>query len=334
MLSELRFVGGAVAKKEFIPAHKHFSIDKGTIRAYNGHLALSSPIAFDIDCKPHAAQLIQAINNCSPDHTITMSMTDGGRLRIVNGPYKAFVDCLQEETPHVEPAGDLIPIDGATLRKALECVEPFIGKDASRTWTNGVLLSGGSALATCNVIVVEYWLGGVQLPFTVNVPRDAIREVLRVDEDPSHVQIHENSITFRYPSDRWIRTQLWEEWKVVDHVRKILAEPNNPLPIGDEFFKALDTVKPFLNKQNEIFFRDGGLHSSLYEEGAESSASYQLNNFPYEGCYSAPMVKLLDGVVEKIDWTGYPNPCLFYGAGGMLRGAIIGRKMVTDVKQG
>ncbi len=326
MLPELRFVGGAVAKKDFIPAHKHFSIDKGVIRAYNGHLALSSPIAFDIDCKPNAPQLIKAINNCSPDHTVTISMTEGGRLRIVNGPYRAFVDCLEEETPHVEPAGELIPVAGEALRKALETLEPFIGNDASRTWTNGILLSGGSALATCNVIVAEYW-HGAELPFTVNVPRDAVREVLRVDEDPTHVQLHENSVTFRYDSGRWIRTQLWDDWTVVEHIRKLLSAEHSKVPISEGFFEGLEIVKPFVNKQNEVYFRNGGFNTSMHDEGAEASASFALPEFEYRGCYTLPMLKLLQGAADFVDWSTYPNPCIFHGAGGMLRGAIIGRRM-------
>lgn len=333
MLAELRFVGGAVAKKDLIAYMKHFSIEKGVIRAYNGHLALSSPIAFDIDCKPNAPQLIKAINNCDPNHTVTISMTEAGRLRIVNGPYKAFIECLTEETPHVEPEGELIPVDGKALREAFDCLEPLIGNDASRTWSNGILLSRGSALATCNTIVGEYW-HGAELPFTVNVPRDAVREVLRVGEDPTHVQLHEKSITFRYESGRWIRSQLWEEWKVVDQIRSILQTAHEKRSMPDSFFEGLETLKPFVNKQNEVFFRDGAMHTSMHKEGEEAGASYGLNNFPYAGCYALPMLKLLDGIVEQIDWSTYPNPCIFYGAGGMLRGAIIGRKMVGDVQEG
>jgi len=44
MLKELRFVQGAVAKKDFVPAMTHFRIEKGTVRSFNGNLAICSPL--------------------------------------------------------------------------------------------------------------------------------------------------------------------------------------------------------------------------------------------------------------------------------------------------
>jgi hypothetical protein len=34
------------------------------------------------------------------------------------------------------------------------------------------------------------------------------------------------------------------------------------------------------------------------------------------------MLELLDGVAEKVDFSAWPSPAMFYG--GMLRGAIVG----------
>ena len=40
MLAELKFVQGAVAKKDFIPSLTHFEIKDGMIKGLNGSLAL------------------------------------------------------------------------------------------------------------------------------------------------------------------------------------------------------------------------------------------------------------------------------------------------------
>ena len=56
MLKELKFVQGAVSSKDFIPALTHFRIENGTVRSFNGLLALCSPIALDIDCTPKASR--------------------------------------------------------------------------------------------------------------------------------------------------------------------------------------------------------------------------------------------------------------------------------------
>lgn len=320
LLASLKFCQGAVAKKDLVPGMTHFAIEKGFIRAYNGALGLCAPIAFDIDCKPNAAQLVKAISNCSSEHVVTISMTANGRLRIQNGPYRALVDCLDEPTPHVEPEGDRVEFDGAAIRKAFEHLLPFVGNDASRQWTNGVLLHGQSAYATNNVIICQFWLG-TAIPRTLNIPSDAIKEFLRVGEDPTFAQVTDSSITFHFPGDRWIRSGLWETkpetiLAVLDRCK------GEPTDIHPAFFTGLDTIKAFTDKIGNVYFKDGELRTHLDEN---VGASYQLENFPYAGCYALEMLQLLDGVAEKIDWSTYPNPVVFHGS--MLRGVLAGRMM-------
>jgi DNA polymerase III sliding clamp (beta) subunit (PCNA family) len=319
MLKELKFVQGAVAKKDLIPGMTHFCIEKGVIRSYNGNLALSSPIAFDIDCKPNASQLIKAISNCSPEHVVTISMTAAGRLRIQNGPYRALVDCIDEETPHVKPEGDIVQFDGAAVRRAFENLLPFVGDDASRQWTNGILLHANSAYATNNVIICQFWLGA-PIPLTLNIPSAAVREFLRIGEDPTHAQVTESSITFHFSDGRWIRSGLWETKQ--DVITKVLESCHgNPVDIHNGFFEGLKSIKAFTDKIGNVYFKDGELMTHLDETGAK----FKLDNFPHTGCYSLEMLELLEGVVEKIDWSTYPKPIVFQSK--ELRGVLSGRMM-------
>ena len=132
MLKELKFVQGAVGKKEFIPAITHFCIENGHVRAYNGTIALSSPIACDLNCKPKAVPMVQAIGKCN--ETISLSMTPAGRLSIKSGSFKAFIECIEESQAHVTPEGEEIFFDGEILLAGLKTVQDFIGNDASRPW--------------------------------------------------------------------------------------------------------------------------------------------------------------------------------------------------------
>lgn len=330
MLKELKFVQSAVAKKELIPGMTHFCIENNTIRAYNGALALSSPIAFDIDCKPEAIALIKAIGNCSEAHPVTMTQLKNGKLHIVNGPYDVKIDCIMEETPHVEPEGESLPFDGSTVCKAFDAVMPFVGTDASRPWTTGIFLSGSSAYATNNVCFVEYWLGN-PMPVAVNVPVEAAREVLRVGEIPSHIQVTKNSISFHFPGGRWIRSALLNTDWPLDTVMGLLGQQSNQFPITNALFEGLEAIKPFVDAKSAIgasvYFQNGRVTT---HESEEEGASYALGDFPHRGSYSFTILQLLKGIVETIDWSTYPLPCLFYGAGGMLRGALIGRRMVES----
>lgn len=317
MLKELKFVQGAVAKKDFVPAMTHFAIEDGTVRSYNGTLALCSPIPFDINCKPKAGPLVQAISNC--DDTVTLSMTPAGKLRIQSGKFKAFVDCIEGETAHVVPEGQEVNFDGEQILKAFKTLSPFVGDDASRPWTNGILLRGQSAFATNNVCLVEYWVGA-QIPFTANIPFQAIREMLRINEAPTHAQLTEGSITFHYTDGRWIRSQLYStSWP---DLSRVLDRECAPVAIDERIFEGLEVIKPFADKLGRVFFHGEAVKTHM-EEGI--GASYDMPGFQVEGIYQIEMLKLLKGVCHKIDFTAYPNPCIFFG--DRLRGAIIGMRL-------
>lgn len=318
MLAELKFVQGAVAKKDLLPAMTHFRIENGTVRSYNGTMAISSPIALDIACCPKADALVRAIASCQ--EATMLSLTEGGRLSVRSGKFRAIIDTIQGSTPHVEPEGDPIQFDGATLVEAFRVLEPFIGTDASRPFTNGVLLDSGSAYATNNTCLVQYWIGGA-FPLRVNVPRAAIKEVLRVGEPPTHGQVTRDSITFHYTDGRWIRSQLVStEWPM-DIIGNLLDQPSDAKALPEDFFTGIATIKGMTDGASRVYMLDGALRTHT---DPDEGAVYELD-LPAEGLYNLHMLSLLDGVVNTVDFARYPQPALFFG--DKLRGAIVGMRM-------
>lgn len=316
MLKELKFVQGGVSKKNLVPEMTHFAIEGGHVRSYNGVMALSAPIAFDIDCYPKADTLIKAISNC--DETVVLSMTPAGKLRVHSGEFKALVSCVEKSEIHVRPSGDMVSCDTNALLAAFKTLEPFIGDDASRPWANGILLRGQSAFATCNVVLCEYWLG-TNFP-TINIPAAAVREVIRIGEAPTHLQADANSISFHYSDGRWIRTQLFStEWP---DLSKVLDRAANPVAVDDRIFGALTRLKHFTDKSDRVIFTVGKVST---HEGEEEGGHIDIVGSTMQGIYSREMLMLLKGVATHADFTTYPAPCLFFGE--RLRGAIIGRKM-------
>lgn len=317
MLRELKFVMGAVSKKDMIPAMKHFAIEGGRVRAYNGVLALSSPIPFNIDCYPKADMLYKAIANC--DETVTLSLTPAGKLSVKSGAFRALISCVEKSEVHLEPTGDVVQCDGEVLLKAFKLLEPMIGDDASRPWANGILLRGESAFATCNVVLCEYWMGS-PFPHVVNIPAAAVREVIRVGEAPTHLQMDENSISFMYDDGRWIRTQLFStEWP---DLSKILERGCNAIEVDTRIFDALGKLKPFVDKSSRVIFKPGEVAT---HDAEEEGGHIELAGSVMQGIYSLEMLSLLKGLATHADFTTYPKPCLFYG--DRLRGAIVGRHM-------
>lgn len=316
MLKELKFVQGAVAKKELLPALTHFRIENGFVRGYNGTIALCAPIPFDIDCNPKAAPMVRAIGHC--EDTVQLAMTPKGKLSIRSGKFKAYIECVEGETPHVMPEGEEVEINGEAMLDAFKRLLPFVGDDASRPWSTGVLLLGQSAFATNNVILVECWLGS-KFPVVANIPRVAIREMVRIDEPPTYAQMAANSVTFHYSGGRWVRTQLLStDWP---DLYRILNVEANPEPIDERLFEGLAVLKPFTDKLGRVFFTDGKL---VTHPESDDGAEYEIPGWNQPGIYNLEMLASLEGVVKQIDFSTYPKPCLFYGE--RLRGAIIGMR--------
>lgn len=317
MLKSLKFVQGAVSKKDFLPALTHFRIENGTVRSYNGVLGLCSPIPLNINCTPKAETLVKAIGHC--DETVSLSITATGRLSVRSGSFKALIDCVTHDTPHVTPEGDMVEINGASLLKALEVIQPFIGDDASRPWSNGVLFKGQSCFATNNVTLVEYWTG-TPFPRVCNVPRACVKEMLRIGEVPTGAQFGENNVTFHYPEGRWLRTQLFEtSWPDLDPI--LNRQPVAMGPLDSRLFEGLVKMKPFVDKLGRIYIR-GGIVST--NQNSEEGAEFIIPGMDTEGLFNIEMLQLLEGVATSVDFASYPSPCLFYGEN--LRGAIVGMR--------
>lgn len=315
MLEALKFVQGAVAKKNLLPALTHFCIEAGTVRGYNGILALSSPIAFNIDCKPEALPMVRAIANCKG--TVQLAQTANGRLSVRSGSFRALVNCVEGETAHVEPEGEDADVNGEALLRAFTALLPFVGNDASRPWSNGILMVGHSAYATNNTIGAQVWLGEKALPKAANIPLAAVREIVRVKQAPIRLQMGVGNITFHYEDGRWLRTQLLStDWPDMDRIMDVDA---NPEPVHPQLFEAIETIKPFCDKMGRVFFREGKIITHR-EEG--EGAQFELEGWNQEGAYNADMLLSLRDIATRIDFSPYPKPAVFYGDG--LRGVIVG----------
>lgn len=316
MLKTLKFVSGAIDKKSLAPYMTHFVIKDGRITAYNGVIALSSPISIDINCKPKADTFVKAISSCTD--TISLALTDTGRLRVQSGKFKAFIECFSEESPLILPEGKIIDIDGKHLLKAFNACYKFISDNPLHQWANGVLIDNECVSATNNVVIIEHWLDFTpEKPLVI--PRQAVREMIRINEAPETIQIAERSATFQYANGRLIKTQLLEN--KFPSFNKILNVTSKPKPIDIEIFKALKILKPFVDDRGTIVFKQGVMSTSIHDK----TGSYYIIDsldFDINGKYNNQMLELLEDVATSIDWNH--SPALFFG--DELRGAIIGIK--------
>lgn len=317
MLDVLKFVKGAVSKKDFVPALTHFHICDGRVTGYNGKLCLSAPIALDVDCCPKAIPFVKAVEAC--DETAQLHLTPSGKLSIRSGKFKAHVDTLEaQEFPNITPEGLHVDIDGKLL-PALRTMLEFISEDASRPWSTGLLLDGDSAFATNNVIVAEMWLG-YHFPYRVNVPRYAIREMIRIGAEPVGLQLSANSMTVHYDGDRWLRTQLnVDQWPNASELLNVKST-GAAYPFPDGFFEALEKIAPFTDEMSRVFLL-GDRVSTAAEEGTSVDV---VGLPPLAALFNHTMLSTLHGVATSIDLTAYPAPVPWYGDN--VRGLIMGMR--------
>jgi hypothetical protein len=319
-LEALTFAQGAVAKKDFIPSLQFFDISNGRILGFNGNIAMSSPIDVGISCKPKALQFIKAIKTCR-DPQVSVWVTKGNRLAIKSGGFTGFVDCIENhDYPDIRPEGETVQLDG-TLLETLAVLAPFIAADASRTWARGILFRGQSAYATNNIILIERWLGA-KFPVEINIPEDTVYELLRIREEPISLQVSQNSATFHFRGDRWLRTCLYAtSWP---NLMPILEKECNPTPIPAGMPYALDDLTIFVDDLQRIYFQKNKM--STKPVITDSGAFFEVEGTPEAGCYNLSQLKLLMGVAHSVDWTLFPeSPCLFFG--DRLRGAMVGMRM-------
>lgn len=314
MLTSLKFVQGAVAKKDFVPALTHFRIEGGKVMGHNGRISLCAPISIDLEITPQAIQFVKAIEACKS--TINLSRSSNGKLYIKSGSFKAFVQCMEEEYPDIRPEGDLIPIEKPIV-EVLRRVAPFIAQDASRPWARGVLFRGKSLYATNNIVLIEYWTG-YQFPVEIIIPNAAVQEILRIKEEPESIRVCENSVTFHYKGDRWLKAQLSTgEWP---DVSGILDRKANADPLPEGTFEACETLLPFVT-DDKIFLSDGRISTTTQAEALDG-ASVEVDGIVGPACFNVKQMLALKGVMTKIDLSSYPAPSLFYG--DSLRGAFVG----------
>jgi len=316
MLNELKFVSGAVARKDHVPALTHFRIADRTVLGFNGTMAISCPIAVDLNIRPKATQFVKAIQICK--ETIQLHMTAGGKLSVKSGKFRAHIDCLPDDPPVVQPEGQVVKLDGELI-PVLKKLHPFIADDASRPWARGILLRGENAFATNNIVIVQHWLP-YTFPVEINIPRSAISELIRIGEEPESIQVATNSATFHYSGQRWIRTSLNStDWP---DIAKVLDKESSPIAPPEGLFEAAEDLHPFVDELGRLFFTPG-LISTGQVDG--TGASVEIAGLTMEGCFNSEQLLALREMIKTIDFTMYPRPCMFFGE--KLRGALVGMRI-------
>jgi hypothetical protein len=197
-----------------------------------------------------------------------------------------------------------------TLRK----LRAFVSDDASRPWSNGILLRDDYAYATNNVVMARTafpWSFG-----DVNLPVYAVDELLRIGQEPTGILQDAEALVFEL-GDAWLRAQLltgaWPD------VSSRFDELDAGAAVPEGLLTAIEQVLPFCPdpKLPEIVFSATGVSTTT----GEHSAAVEGIELP-DGRYRAEVLQLALSVAERANFAEYPNPIAFCGAG--IEGIFVG----------
>lgn len=317
MLDALKFVQGSVNSKDLVPALAHFCIRDNRITGFNGRLALSAPLAVDLECYPRAKDFYNAVRAC--ESTVELHVTASQRLSVRSDNFQAFIEQVPAESyPAIAPEGVRVELKGNIL-PALRLLYDITCEDVSRPWAASVLFDGGTVMTTNNIVLAQYWLGH-HFPYRISIPRYAVAEMIRIGEEPLFVQLTSHSATMHYAGERWLRTQLVSpQWPdILPLLESVSTQEAQDIPEG--FFDALETLMPFIAADGRVYLMDDCVSTAEVE-----GASVVVKGLRKSGAYNVHMLRILQGAVSSAAFAAHPKPAAIFGP--QLRGAIIGMRV-------
>lgn len=299
---------------------QHFEIRDGRIRSYNGVMMLSAPIDLPVIATPRADQFTKAIAGCG-DAPIALSMTGTGRIGVRAGKFRAYVDCVDTPFPVEDRLGFLRQAPLSVLA-TLKLLAPFMAIDASRPWAMGVLFDGPQAYATNNVVLVNTAMTPLTCERKICLPREAVLEMLRINEEPVAYYLEDNAITFGYEGGRVLHTRLQSsEWPNVQGVIKAAFDLSGRdlAPIPEDMVQAMAAIKPFVGDDNRIHYGGNMLCTSL---NPNEGAGYEIGDCNGQNFFNHAMLELVVSRAKQAAFGAESARCPFVGDGFV--GVIVG----------
>lgn len=326
LLEALKFV--AVAQKKANSPDQQFCVISGNwVAASNGILTIATKIEEDLNVCPHAFQFIEALSKVENELSITQLSSNS--LVVASGAFKAVVDCAEFDEISISGPDEKIAAIDDRIKHAFAAVMGLAIDGSEHAYNAGVLLQGGSAVATKGAALLEYW-HGIDLPQAMLIPKASAVAVVKSGKSLCGFGHSPSSATFWFEDDSFIKTQLFAEC-FPDYQKVFDCENVNPWPLPDEFFKAVRAIESFSPK-GIIFFKNGVLSSKELEA---ESATYKIEGLPEGmGFEIKPLIAVEHGF-KNVYFDAETNKAYFFGEN--LRGVLMGvrdrRSETTGVRE-
>lgn len=311
LLDALKFV--AVAQKKTGTVQQQFcAIGGNWLVAFNGVLMIGAKVQEDLIACPHTTQFIEALQKSGDELNITQLSEN--MLSVKSGDFRAIVPCARLDDLQL-PAPDppVIPVDGR-IQKALEAVAPLATENAERAYLAGVMLKNCTAVGTNGHVMLEFW-HGIGLPYEFILPKASAAAIAKCIKQLTMIGFSENSITFHYADESFIKTQIFAERfpNYEQHFKDV-----NPWALPGLFFEAVKAVEPF-NEQGIVYFQNGMITS---KPTPDLATTYRIEGLPDGMAFSSKYIIMLEKAMKKVYFDKELNAAYFFT--DEMRGVLLG----------
>jgi hypothetical protein len=309
MLDVLKLVRGAVSKKDMLPVLTHFYIYNGRIQGSNGRLCIDSECTgLNIpNLVVPADKFLRAVDACDGDPTLIIK---DEKLTVKKGKFRVSIATLPESSYPVvsEFDGKAAEINGPII-PMLKKLAPFISTDASRPWSNTVLIWEGHAYATNNVILLR---GEIPVSSILVLPVYLVDEMVRIGEEPLSIKSNGHGVTVEYATFKLKGQRIMDEWpSALVSLRQKMLRDDLPEALPN-LYENVVKLKPFFpdEKLPVVVFSEEGIGT---RDGVQS-ALLEIEGLP-AGLYRFESLVATLEIATHIDFTMYPQSIPFRGAG-------------------
>lgn len=319
LLKALKFVSLAQVKDDQISYKTHCRIMPGGIIAYDGILAAGHPAPFELAACPNTFKMIAALEKI--DGTFSLVLNSPTIVSIKAGRFDVKIECLDNSVLNPAQPDQSISALNNKFREALNIAGIFTKEGDAMIVNAAMQTRNRSVIGTNGNVLIEAF-HGIAFPPGLNMPKNFVEALRRVDKDIASFGFSDGSFTVYFSDGAWLKTQLYQE--NLPNVDKVLTmtegAPWIDIPAG--FFDAIRAVLPH-SETNRIYFGQDQIQSHSADQ---KGARFQVPGIAPGQSFDGKYLLALESFIQRVDFFSEHNANIasFYGEKDsiMIRGAL------------
>jgi hypothetical protein len=313
LIDALKFV--LPAQKRIGPVqYQHCAISGGWIAATNEFLTIGTKIDVDIIGCPQTQQFLSALEKTKEELNITQLSEFS--ISVKSGNFKALIPCISLRDFYCLNGPDEPTIEvNNNIKEALDSIVGLAVENSKFAYTQGVCLTDKVAISTNRCTLMEYW-HGLSLPREFLIHRTAAIAVGKTAKVLKAIGYSNSSITFHFEDESFIKSQLYCE-KFPSYDKLFVKSYNDAILVPEEFFKAVDMIKDFTEKNGAIFLKNDSMASNSLEDHA---STYLMQGLTADMSFNTKFLKLVQHAFIKACFDPSTDAVYFYG--NNIRGVL------------